>query len=159
MGNCTYKLLTGSKAFVITAKPFRGQFVVEVRRKTWGRAGRDGEVLEQRRRASVKKVKLADRASVKHLASLELKALPDLTPIVQQLALLQYDDGQPRQGGYLGVWVNGSAWVVRVTDKDADAQLTAEGRTLGEALELLQLLLGADDAPWEPCSRKKTKRA
>lgn len=107
----------------------------------------------------MKKVKLSEKSSVKHLAALETEFLRDVLPVVEALGMLQYDDGAPRQPGYLGIWTSGSAWMVRLTDKDADAQLTCEGRTLDEALGLLALLLGAEDAPWEPCGRKRKKGA
>jgi len=157
MGACTFSLLTGNTEYVITAKPFRGLFVTELRRKTWGRAGGDGELLEQRRRPDVKKVKVADRSSVKHLASLDSVVLGQHPAVIDSLGLLQYSDGSPRQSGYLGVWVQGSVWVVRLTDKDADATLTCEGRTFDEALSTLNLMLGADDAPWEPVARRRKK--
>lgn len=105
----------------------------------------------------MKRVKVGERSAVKHLAALESEYLKDVLAVVDSIAMLQYDDGTPRQAGYLGVWVQGSTWVVRISDKDADATLTAEGRTLDEALDLLALLLGAEDAPWEPNQRRKRK--
>lgn len=157
MGRCRYQLLTQRTAFVIDALPFRGQFVTAVWPKVWGLGPRPTVPLEVRRRPDVKKVKLGGTSAVKHLAALESEYFADVMPVVEALAMLQYDDGSPRQTGYVGVWVQGSAWVVRLTDKDADAQLTAEGRTLDEALDLLALLLGTEDAPWEPISRRKKK--
>jgi hypothetical protein len=110
-----------------------------------------------RKRPNVKKVKVGDRATVRHLAALESEYLRDSLPVLEHLAVLQYEDGTPRQAGYLGIWTQGSTWTVRCTDKDADAQLTAEGRTLDEALDTLTLLLGSEAPPWEPCSRRKKK--
>lgn len=107
----------------------------------------------------MKKVKLSERGAVKHLAALESEYLADVQSVVEALGMLQYDDGSPRQPGYLGIWTQGSVWVVRLTDKDADAALTCEGRTLDEALDLLAVHLGSDDAPWEPLSRRKKKGA
>ena len=98
----------------------------------------------------MKKVRLADRATVKHLAALESEYLRDCMPVVEQLALLQYDDGSPRQGGLLMVWCDGSAWVCCVKDRDAAAQIKTTGKTLDEALATMALMLGAEDAPWEP---------
>ncbi len=105
----------------------------------------------------MKRVKVADRGRVKHLAALETDYFHDVFSVVQALASLQYDDGSSRQPGYLGIWTQGSAWVVRLTDKDAEAQLTCEGKSLDEALNLLALLLGAEDAPWEPTAKKRRK--
>lgn len=157
MGSGMFEVLTGDRRFVMSFKPFRGVFAFEVYTKTWGLGAPDGTLLEQRRRPDVKKVTLAKRSSVKHLAALESHFFRDLQPIVDHLGRLTYDDDSPRQPGYLGVWTQGSAWVARITDKDADATLTAEGRTLDEALGVLAMLLGADDAPWEPAARRKKK--
>lgn len=157
MGKGRFSLLTATVEYVISFAPFRGFYIVAWKRKTWGRSPGDGETLGERRRIDVKKVKIRDRASVKALASLDSKALQMYPAIVDSIGLLQYEDGSPRQPGYLGVWVQGSAWVTRITDKDAEATLTTEGKTLDEALELLNLMLGADDAPWEPVARRKRK--
>lgn len=157
MGRCRFSLLTASRRFVMDALPFRGVFVTEVRSKTWGLFPATDDLQERRVRPSMKKVKLSERSTVKHLAPLESEYLRDSMAVVEALAMLQYEDGSARQTGYLGVWTQGSTWVVRLTDKDADAQLTAEGRTLDEALDTLTLLLGAESAPWEPCSRRKKK--
>lgn len=137
--------------------PFRGLYVSMVFTKAWGVSPVPETLIERRGVPDVKKVKVADRGSVKNLAPLETEYLREHMGIVESLALLSYEDGSPRQPGYLGMWVQGSTWVVRLTDKDADATLTAEGRTLDEALDTLQLLLGSDAAPWEPNSRRKRK--
>lgn len=137
--------------------PFRGVFLSELRSKAWGTGQLDGTVLERRRRSTVKKVKLSDRAAVKHLAPLETEYLKDSMPIIEALGMLQYEDGSSRQTSYLGIWSQGATWFVRITDKDADAQMTAEGRTIDEALDTLTLLLGSENAPWEPCTRRKKK--
>jgi len=105
----------------------------------------------------VKKVKLSERSAVKHLAAIESEYFKEVISVVASLAMLQYDDGSPRQPSYLGVWSNGATWFVRITDKDSDASLTCEGRTLDEALDVLSLHLEADQAPWEPNTRRKKK--
>lgn len=156
-GRQTYSLLTRDWEYVISALPFRGQCIIGVKRKTWGRAPGDGVVVQMRERPSVKKVKIGQASAVRHIAAMESEVLRDHLAIVEFLALLQYEDGSPRQPGYVGIWTQGSAWVVRASDKDADAALTCEGRTLDEALSLLAMLLGAEDAPWEPSSQRKRK--
>lgn len=156
-GKFRFRLLTADTCIVIDGLPFRGLFASEFRRKTWGRSPGDNDLLVRLRRPSVKRVKITERGRTRHLAALETEYFHDLFPIVEALAALQYDDGTPRQPGYLGVWVQGSSWVVRLTDKDAEAQLTCEGKSLDEALNLLSLLLGAEDAPWEPTAKKRRK--
>jgi hypothetical protein len=105
----------------------------------------------------MRKVKVSERSTVKHLVAVESELFRDLMPIVEFGCMLQYDDGSPRQPGYVGFWSNGLSWFARATDKDADATLTTEGRTLDDALQLLSLMLGAEDAPWVSNPRKKRK--
>ena len=156
-GKGMYWLLTRGRRYAIRYSPFRGVRAVAWFRRDapYGASLNDAEVVVEE--ADVKKVKITERSAVKHIAALETEYLSDCVAVVDSIAMLQYDDGSPRQGGYLGVWTQGSAWVARITDKDGEATLTAEGRTLDEALDLLTLLLGADDAPWEPISRRKKK--
>lgn len=158
MGAYEFSVLTRTARLRMSGLPFRGVFLRLVdTRETFPWApflASPGA----RWRPSVKKIKLADRATVKHLAPLESEYLRDHMPVVEALAMLQYDDASPRQPGYMGVWTQGSTWFCRLTDKDADATLTAEGRTLDEALDTLSVLLGSDNAPWEPNSRRKGKK-
>jgi len=157
MGVFFFKVLTGDSLIGMSSRPFRGVFATEGW-SLWPHGGPMGrERIWERWRSNVKKVKLSERSAVRHLAPLETEYLSEHMAIIEQLAMLQYDDGSVRQTGYLGVWTQGSTWFVRVQDKDADASLTAEGRTLDEALDTLQLLLGSENAPWEPNTRKKKK--
>lgn len=157
MGPDQFRLLTRDRVYVMRSLPFRGIYVSETWVRTVGTLRPESAYVERRGVPNVKKVKVADRGSVKNLAPLETEYFREHMGIVEHLALLSYEDGTPRQPGYLGIWVQGSTWVVRITDKDADATLTAEGRTLDEALDTLQLLLGSESAPWEPNSRRKRK--
>lgn len=159
MGSCEYWLLTSDLAYLMCGLPFRGVHC----RGVWSRdlfvGACPGDALELRGRTDVKKVKLPDRAKVKALAAQSSEYFEQLQAVVDSLVLLQYEDGSPRQPGYLGIWTQGSTWTVRLMDKDADAQLTVEGRTLDEALDILDVHLGSENAPWEPCSRRKGKKS
>lgn len=157
MGNSRFWVLTRDHVVCISVKPFRGQFACQWWSLVKGSGALRDKLLVERRRPEVKKVKLSERSAVKHLAPLETEYLCEHMAVIEALTMLQYDDGTPRQPGYMGIWVQGSTWFVRITDKDADATLTAEGRTFDEALDTLQLLLGSDTAPWEPNARRKKK--
>jgi len=159
MGVAEFRLLTADQVLVMRALPFRGVCVVESWSRSHGTIRPLGTAVTRREETNVKKVKLAERGSVKHLAALESDYLAEVQPVVEALGMLQYEDGSARQPGYLGVWTQGSTWFVRLQDKDADAQMTCEGRTLDEALDTLAVLLGSENAPWEPCSRRKGKKA
>lgn len=157
MGTGSFLVLTGSGTFVMRFLPFRG-----IGRAAWfpercspgTSLGGPGATWG---RTDVKKVKFSDRSSVKHLAALESNAFSSMLPIVEALAVLVYEDGSPRAPGYLGLWSQGATWFARITDKDAGAQLTCEGRTIDEALGTLALLLTAEDAPWERQRAQKRK--
>ena len=98
----------------------------------------------------MKKVKKADRASVKHLAPLETELLRDHLSIVEHIAMMQYDDGESREPGWITVRTTGAAWQVVVKDPDSASSFTAVGKTLDEALGTAALLLACEEAPWEP---------
>lgn len=158
MGKFTFKLLTRDWVFVIRGKPYRGLLATEWWARSHGVVRPSVEHVVRRGELSVKKVKVKERSSVKNLAALETEYLKDAMGVIEALALLQYEDGTPRQTAYLGVWIVGSVWTVRIQDKDAEAQLTAEGRSFDEAIDQLNAYLGSDEAPWEPCGRKKSKK-
>jgi hypothetical protein len=98
----------------------------------------------------MKQVKRQDRASVKHLAPLETELFRELMPLVEHCGMLQYEDGSPRTPGYFTVRTNGSAWIVSVKDPDSANSFPTVGKTLDEALTTAALLLGCEEAPWEP---------
>jgi len=85
-----------------------------------------------------------------HLAPIESDVLTRFPSLVAHCCITRYDDGEPRKPGWVTIKTLGSAWVVQAKDPDACASLTATGPTLDEALTLADLLLGAEEAPWEP---------
>lgn len=85
-----------------------------------------------------------------HLAAIESDVFLRLPNIVAHCCLTRYDDGDPRRPGWITVKTLGGTWMVQAKDPDSQAQLGAVGNTLDDALALMDLLLGADDAPWEP---------
>lgn len=100
----------------------------------------------------------------KHLAPVETELFKDLLPLVEHCCCRRYDDGDPREPGWLTIKTQGAAWCVQVKDPDSCMSFTAVGKTLDNALETAALLLGCDEAPWEPDSwlsssaaRKKKK--
>jgi hypothetical protein len=98
----------------------------------------------------MKKVKREDRASVKNLAAVESEHFRDHLALVEHCCCLQYEDGSPRQPGWFTVRTSGAAWQVVVKDPDSCSSFTVVARTLDEALDSAALLLGCEEAPWEP---------
>ena len=85
-----------------------------------------------------------------HLAPMESNVLGKLHQLIAHCAVTRYDDGDPRRPGWFTVKTLGAAWVVDVKDPDACARLTATADSLDNALVLADMLLGAEEAPWEP---------
>lgn len=94
-----------------------------------------------------------------HLAPLESSVFGTLFNLVSHCCVTRYDDGDPRQPGWFTVKTLGSAWAVQVKDPDSCCQMQAIGNTLDDALGLADLLLGSDEAPWEPDPWAKKKAA
>jgi hypothetical protein len=87
-----------------------------------------------------------------HLAPMESSRFTDLLSLVEHMAVKKYDDGDPRETGWITIKTQGAAWAVQVKDPDACCSFTAVGETLDKALETAALLLSCDEAPWEPDS-------
>lgn len=90
----------------------------------------------------------ANRA--KNLAAVESNLLTGFPAVIAHLAVVRYDDGDPRQPGWVQLRTQGALWQTTAKDPDGAASLTATGSTIDDALALLELLLSAPDAPWEP---------
>jgi hypothetical protein len=90
-----------------------------------------------------------DVSGVIHLAAVETVLFSQHLALVEHCALRQYDDGSPREPGWITVKTTGAAWVVQVKDPDSRKSFTAVADTLDKALDTASLLLACDDAPWE----------
>jgi hypothetical protein len=84
-----------------------------------------------------------------HLAPVETEILGKLPNVVAHCCVTRYEDGEPRRPGWITVKTMGAAWVIQCKDPDSCASLTATADTLDNALSLADLLLGAEEAPWE----------
>lgn len=77
------------------------------------------------------------------------KVLNRWSQILAHCATLAYEDGCPRQPGWITIRTRGIEWECIAKDPDAGAQLIARGASVDDAMQLLNELLGADNAPWE----------
>jgi len=143
------------------AVPFKGIHQAAV----WTRDVRLGSprsvLLREWRYPSMKKKQSKSAEGVKHLAAMESNRFSDLMSLVEHCSLRQYDDGDPREPGWLTIKTQGAAWVVQVKDPDAAVSFSAVAETLDKALETAALLLSCDDAPWEMdrfLQQNKTKK-
>jgi hypothetical protein len=87
---------------------------------------------------------------LKHLAAMESNVFTKLHNLVAHCAVTRYDDGEPRKPGWFTIKTMGSAWVVQVKEPDTCLQMSATAQSLDDALALADLLLGSEEAPWEP---------
>jgi len=94
--------------------------------------------------------KSSPEGGAQHLAPVETNRFADMMSLVEHLAYRKYDDGEPREPGWVTIKTQGAAWVVQVKDPDAAVSFSAIGETLDKALETAALLLACDEAPWEP---------
>lgn len=86
----------------------------------------------------------------RHLAAMESNVFAKLHNVVAHCAVTRYDDGDPRQPGWITVKTMGSAWIVQIKDPDSCMQMSCTAQSLDDALCLADLMLGAESAPWEP---------
>lgn len=96
----------------------------------------------------------------------ESKVLDKLPKIREFLSAVKYDDGSVRQPGY--VTIRNRTWSYEITlyDPDAGLRVAVRAPTLDDVWAAAELILEADDAPWEidqylqsQLSRGKKKRA
>lgn len=95
------------------------------------------------------KKRSAEVKDVGHLAAVESSMFANMMSIVEHCALLKYEDGTPREPGWVTIKTNGSAWTVQVKDPDTACTFAATADTIDKALETAALLLSCDDTPWE----------
>lgn len=147
-----YYLVIGVvKAVAVGYQPWRGYYPVSVYSD---RSGRGLPVVVYPRPEWTVKRRSPGAAQPKdgpvHLAPVETTVFSRLMNIVAHCAETRYDDGEPRRPGWFTVKTLGAAWCVQVKDPDSACQMTTTAATLDDALALADVLLGSDEAPWEP---------
>lgn len=100
-----------------------------------------------------------DGQPTKHLAPVESDFFGRLLGMVEHCAITMYDDGEKRQPGWLMIRTMGAAWQIEAKDPDSGNKLPVVAATLDDALILMDALLRAEDAPWEPDPWLMAKRS
>lgn len=147
---------------VCSYKRRRGYSPVELCKVTDGRV--TGSQEWPKLVTSMRRVKVGGGASGgphTHLAPIESNILDKLPNLVAHCSLVKYEDGEARRPGWITLKTMGAAWVVQCKDPDACASLTATADTLDNALVLADMLLGAEEAPWEndPFLKRQAKNS
>jgi len=159
MGKSQFFLMHGSYQFGLQAIWRKGICVMSRCRRDL-RYGTDrGEVKWEYPSMRKKVSKVSEGQPVKHLAPVETSLFAGMMPLVEHCCFRQYDDGDPREPGWITIKTQGAAWCVQVKDPDAGVSFTAIGETLDKALETAALLLACDDAPWEEDRWLKQQKA
>lgn len=97
-----------------------------------------------------KKNAASSGGSDKHLADMQTNLFRGHMSIMEHMAYRQYDDGDPREPGYITIRTNGSAWCVQVKDPDSGNSFQVVAATIDQALDTAALHLACEEAPWEP---------
>lgn len=139
-----------SVTFLLTFRPWHGIAVTAAHRGSIPTVG-DRSLLWQVEYPDMKKRgPKTGSGGEKHLAALETSRFNDMLSLVEHCAIRLYEDGDPREPGWVTIKTQGAAWCVQVKDPDAAVSFTAVADTLDKALETASLLLSCDEAPWEP---------
>lgn len=163
-GKHEFLLLTGNFVFRVQVWSRRYLFLSHWTEARAGVVMSDVTKLLQRRPDMRKRQAASKMIDSNHLAAMESTLFHQHMALVEHCAVRKYDDGDPREPGWITVKTQGAAWVVQVKDPDGCCSFSAVGDTLDKALDTANLLLSCDEAPWEPdaflaqaAARKKKK--
>jgi len=155
----TLEILTAKATVVIAGKIWSGYFVWEWlvergRVSPWPEGWSYEEVKTMKRRGKA----TADQI-VAAQASAVTKMFGQFPHLVEHLTARQYDDGSPRSPGRIMWDTVGSMFRLVAKEPDAGMQLPVIMMSMDDAFVQLELLLGTDEAPWEPDPFAKSKPA
>lgn len=104
-----------------------------------------------------RKTKTGPDAAASAEASRASRLLVQLPHLLEHCSVRVYDDGLARTPGRLLVDTVGSMWRAIAKDADSGMQLVVYMPSADDVLLQLELLLGSDEAPWEPDPYAKAK--
>jgi len=84
-----------------------------------------------------------------NLVEMSSKVLHGHLSLVEHCACRRYDDGEPRNPGWIMIGTSGASWTVTVKEPDAATSFRVVAPTLDQALDTAALLLACEEAPWE----------
>jgi len=143
-------VIRGCTAFHLWYRPWRGYYCSHaVRRIRGGEESRIDFPLGYQEMRKKKVGTGGDPGGPSHLAAVESNVLTQFPSFIAHCAVTRYEDGDARRVGWINITTRGGAWQITAKDPDAAASITAVGQTLDDALALIDLLLGSEDAPWE----------
>lgn len=149
MCRCTYVLVQRTRIILLTFRPWHGLTLTAVALPEWSSSDAWVEVWRAPEYIMKKKAVRTEMGEAVHLAPMESVLLAKHHGLIAHCATRRYDDGDPREPGWLMIRTSGSAWSVVVKDPDTCSSFVASAPTLDDALALATLLLESDEAPWE----------
>jgi len=87
------------------------------------------------------------------------KILAKCPLLIQFLTARSYEEGGARLPGRFWFEVQGTAFVVTLFDLDQALKVAVRAGTLDDVFAAVELLLGAENAPWEPDQYQVERRA
>jgi len=150
-GTCTFGVGLCDHVYHLTSEQWVGIWCSGVRLRGPSHVAH-GQVVTPFKRPIVKRKQAAAAAGdgARHLASVETELFKDHMPLVEHMAMVRYDDGDPRQAGWVMLKTLGAAWIVAIKDPDSGNSFQFVAETLDKAIDGATLLLACDDAPWQP---------
>lgn len=153
------EVLTRHATFVMAGKLHSGwagwEVIFDLVRHRRYPVGWSYEELKMPKRRGRKGSDLAAAVS----ASPETEVLVGYPHLVEHLVSREWDDKTPRQPGMIMIMTQGSMWRMIAKEPDEGMQMVVYAASVDAALQDMELMLGTDDAPWEPDPYAKRKPA
>jgi len=151
------KLITSCFDLLLRSVPYVGIHVCGRVDGPYGSRVGDKPTVTWRMPNVKKKVATAGGGSERHLVAVESSIFAQLMPLVEHCAIVRYDDGDPRQTGWLRLGTLGAAWTLDVKDPDTEMSFRLVDGSLDRVLENAALLLACDEAPFalDPYLKRK----
>jgi len=146
----TRLILWKNLAFELTTVPWVGMAVTAMWNESRGTRYQRVPDLRWSVPNVKKKTSSGPAGSDRHLAAMETAIFAQLMPLVEHCALVRYDDGDPRQGGWVRWGTLGAAWTLDVKDPDSEMSFRLVDSSLDKVWEAAALLLACDEAPFAP---------
>lgn len=143
----------------LTTVPFVGICLTALWRAAGGSdVGREPD-LQWRIPDVKKKTLLSGSSAERHLAALESALFAQHLALLEHCAVTRYDDGDPREPGFLRFGTLGAAWTLDVKDPDTEMSFRLVDASVDKLWDAAALLLACDEAPFAPDPYLKGRKA
>jgi len=151
-GASKFWIVKGDEKFLVDFIPYKGYAVVGLAPRHFAYVGTADFMYQWERASMKKKAPSSGGSGARHMAAMETALFAQHLPILEHLAITSYEDGDPRTTGYITLSTRGAAWHVAVKDPDSMMSFNLTSMAFDKLLDDLALILGCEEAPWEPDS-------